>query len=108
MDQFLFIEWDKCIPEGFDAPTLNCIPLIVKVLINWSLILATIVALFLIIYSGIKFINSGGDPKSVDSAKKALTYALIGLIVVFLSFFIINFIAYFTEVNSIRSIKIGV
>ena len=82
--------------------------MVIKVIINWSIVLAGIVALFLIIYSGIKFINSGGDPKSIDAAKKALTYALIGLIVVLLSFFIINFIATFTGVDALRSIKLGV
>ncbi len=104
----LSIKWDKCIPEGVVAPTIACIPQIIKVVINWSLIFATIVALFLVIYSGIKFINSGGDPKSVDSAKKTLTFALVGLIVVFLSFFIINFIATFTGVEILTKIKLGV
>lgn len=111
MDQFLSVDWNTCLSDPTkiaQAPTLACIPQIIKVLINWSLILATIVALFLVIYTGIKFINSGGDPKSVDSAKKMLTFALIGLIVVFLSFFIINFIATFTRVDALRSIKLGV
>ena len=100
------IIWEKCLADG--APTLQCVPMVIKVIINWSIVLAGIVALFLIIYSGIKFINSGGDPKSIDAAKKALTYALIGLIVVLLSFFIINFIATFTGVDALRSIKLGV
>lgn len=103
-----FINWglDKCIVEG--APTLICIPQLIQVIINWAIVVAGIVALFLVIYAGIKFINSGGDPKSVDAAKKALTYALIGFIVVLLSFFIINFIATFTGVDSLRNIKLGV
>ena len=33
-----------------------------------------------IVISGIKFIMSEGDPKSVDAAKKSLTYSIIGLI----------------------------
>ena len=77
----LSINWSVCLSDKTNgAPTLSCIPQIIKVVINWSLIAATIVALFLVIYTGIKFINSGGDPKSIDSAKKMLTFALIGLI----------------------------
>ena len=109
--EFLSVDWSTCLSDptkAAQAPTLSCIPQIIKVVINWSLIAATIVALFLVIYTGIKFINSGGDPKSIDSAKKMLTFALIGLIVVFLSFFIINFIATFTGVDTLRSIKLGV
>jgi len=109
--EFLSVDWSTCLSDptkGAQAPTLSCIPQIIKVVINWSLIFAVIVALFLIIYSGIKLINSGGDPKSIDSAKKMLTFALIGLIVVFLSFLIINLIADFTKVDAIRNIKLGV
>lgn len=109
--EFLSVNWDACLSDptkAAQAPTLACIPQIIKVVINWSLIFAVIIALFLVIYSGIKLINSGGDPKSVDSARKMLTFALIGLIVVFLSFFIINLIADFTGVDAIRNIKLGV
>lgn len=101
-----YIKWNTCLVDG--APTLSCVPHVIQVIINWLIVLAGIIALFLVIYSGIKFINSGGDPKSVDSAKKALTYALLGFIVILLSFFIVNFIATFTGVESLRRIKLGV
>jgi hypothetical protein len=71
-------------------------------LINWALIFAGTVALILIIYSGIRFITSNGDPKSVDASKKVLTYAIVGLVLVFSSFFIINLIAYATGVDCIN------
>jgi len=51
------IIWEKCLADG--APTLQCVPMVIKVIINWSIVLAGIVALFLIIYSGIKFITKG-------------------------------------------------
>ncbi len=82
--------------------TLDCIFPILKNVVDWALIFSGIVAVFLIIFSGIKFITSGGNPKNVDSAKKTLTYAILGLLLILLSFFIINIISYATGVSCIK------
>lgn len=95
------MDWSKCLsPEG--VPTLTCIPYVFQNLINWAMILAGVVAVFLIIVSGYKFISSGGDAKQVEGARQTLTYAIIGLLIVFLSFFIINIIAGVTGVECIK------
>lgn len=95
-----FIEWKDCIQEikNIDGtinkvPTLNCIPSLFQNIISTLLLFVGIVALFLIIYSGIKFTTSGGDAKQAEGAQKTLTYAILGLVVVLFSFFIINVIA---------------
>lgn len=49
--------------------------------INILGILAGIVAVIMIVVSGLRFITSGGDAAKVSSAKNALAYALIGLAV---------------------------
>ncbi|MBI4097875.1 MAG: hypothetical protein HY426_02440 [Candidatus Levybacteria bacterium] len=72
--------------------TINCVPYIVGNVIFWLLLLAGIVALVLIIISGFKFVTSGGDPKQAEGARRTLTYAIIGLVVVLLSFAVISFI----------------
>ena|SRR3989304_9560174 len=89
------MDWSSCLTDKGIA-TLDCIPLLIQNLVYWAIRFAGVVALFLLIFAGIKFISSGGDPKSVDSAKKTATYALIGLILVFLSFFIIQLIGQIT------------
>lgn len=103
-------DWSKlaggdCLVSGI--PTLSCIPPLIVGIIYWLVTIVGIFALFLVIYSGIKFINSGGDPKSVDSAKKTLTYAIIGLLVVLFSFAIINIISYATGVSCINKFGFG-
>ena len=82
-----------------NAITIGCIPIIVGNVVYWLLILAGIAALILIIISGFKFVTSGGDPKQAEGARKTLTWAIIGLIVVLLSFGIITFIAEVTGVE---------
>ena len=83
--------------------TFNCIPIVFKNIVNAALVFAGVVAVFFIIFSGIKFITSGGDPKGVDAARKTLTFAIVGLVIILLSFFIINLIAYITRVDCIRN-----
>ncbi|HBB76424.1 MAG: hypothetical protein A2186_01830 [Candidatus Levybacteria bacterium RIFOXYA1_FULL_41_10] len=92
-------------PECFDdagVATLACIPSLLQNLIQFALVFAGIIALFLIIFSGIKFITSGGDPKQLESAKKTLTFAIGGLFLILLSFLIVSTIAQITGVDSIK------
>lgn len=99
------LDWSKCADAS--APgvaTLSCIPLLIQVVIYWLLVFAGIVALFMIIFAGFKFMNSGGDPKTVEGARKTLTYAIAGLVLVLLSFLIINIISQVTNVGCITAL----
>ena len=46
----------------------------------------------LIIYGGFKYISSGGDSGKVTEAKNTIIYAVIGLVVVALAQFIVQFV----------------
>lgn len=95
--------WEGCLAEN-GIPTLRCIPIIFQNLIQAALFLSGVVALFYIIYAGFQYINSGGDAKTVEGAQKTLTYAIIGLVIVLLSFFIVNFIAGLTGTDCIKQL----
>lgn len=91
--------FETCAPNG--VATLNCVPNIFPTILTLAIVLAFIAALILIIFSGIKFITSGGDEKQVEGARKTLTFAIIGLVVVLASFFIVQTIGRQTGVNCI-------
>ena len=55
-------------------------------------IIATIVALFFLIFGGIRWITSGGDKTQLETARNTILAAAIGLVLVFLSYFILNII----------------
>ena len=82
--------------------TLQCLPYVVKNVIDAALIFAGSVALIMVIYSGIKMITTRGDPKQVQGAKRTLTFAILGLIIILLSFTIIRIISYVTGVECIN------
>lgn len=100
------MDWTSCLsPEG--VATLSCIPIVFQNVVKWTFIFAAVVAVFFIIFSGLKFIRSGGQPKLVEDARNTLTYAIIGLIIVLLSFFIINVISDITNVPCIKQFGFG-
>lgn len=51
-----------------------------------------IAAVIMIIISGFKYVTAGGDSNNISSAKNTLIYAIVGLIIVALAQFIVNFV----------------
>lgn len=71
------------------------IGILVKV-IRWGItaliIISIVLALIFLILGGIQWITSGGDKARIDTARKRIIFTIAGLVLVFLSYFIINFI----------------
>lgn len=59
---------------------------------NVILYIVGIVAVIMLIVGGIRYVVSGGDSKKVTDAKNTVLYAIIGLVVCFLAFAIVNFV----------------
>lgn len=66
--------------------------------IQWTVGIAGAVCAIFIIYGGISYISSTGDPNKVKRAKDTLLYAIIGLVIVALAEIITAFVS-----NTIRS-----
>jgi hypothetical protein len=71
---------------GFGTSGINIIQIALTILF----VLAVIAALAFVIYAGIQWAVSGGDKQKIQSARNRLMYAIIGLIIIVLSFFIVN------------------
>lgn len=84
-----------------DVATLACIPGVLQNIINFLVLFAGVVCVFLIIIAGYKIVTSEGDPEKMSSARKTLFYAIGGFLLVILSFVILNIIATYTGVESI-------
>lgn len=74
-----------------EASTLQLNSLVTSVisLLSWAI---GVVAVFMIIVGGFKYITSGGDSAGVTAAKNTILYAIIGLVIVALSQLIVRFI----------------
>lgn len=85
-------------PNGttFCAPTINSILdiwLIVAAVIEIILRLAGVAAVIMILYGGIRYTTSMGNPEAVVSAKNTIIYALVGLLIAIAASLIITFMA---------------
>lgn len=71
---------------------------IVDLILGTGIALAGIIILFTFIFAGIKIIGGAGsnDPKAAAQGKQALTYAVIGFIVVFTTYWIIRIVEFIT------------
>jgi hypothetical protein len=65
---------------------------IVSTIVTVLLIAAVLIALFFLIWGGIRWITSGGDKGKVEEARKHIVAAIIGLIVAFLAYFILQIV----------------
>ena len=102
----MFADWDKivsgCLQEGDKkVATLSCIPAIFLNIVTALLMFVGTFALFLFIFAGFKYMNSGGDPKKLEGARHTLVYGILGLLTVLFSFLIIQVISTVTNVPCI-------
>ena len=85
--------------EGAEAAKCNECPEnlfgdegVFKQITNVVLYIVGVIAVIMLIIGGIKYVISGGDAKKVTDAKNTVLYAIIGLIIAFLAFAIVNFV----------------
>jgi len=82
-----------------DPAKLSDLNKVFENVVNVALAFAGIVLFVMLIIGGFRYITAGGDPKGIEGAKKTLTYAIAGIVLVAVSFLILNFIASFTGAN---------
>jgi len=78
--------------KGFECIFQNVLNIVVR--------LAGIAVLIFIIIGGFQYLTAGGDPKKSESAKNTITYAILGLVLLILAWFILKFIQTFTGIKN--------
>ena len=61
-----------------------------RTMVNYFLYFLGFLATVMIIYGGILYVTSAGNDENVGKAKKVLLYAIVGILVILLSFAIVN------------------
>jgi glucan phosphoethanolaminetransferase (alkaline phosphatase superfamily) len=65
---------------------------LIKIAINTLLYVLGMIAVLMIVVSGVRYITSSGDSSRIKSAKDTLLYAVVGLVVAIMSYAIVNFV----------------
>ncbi len=63
---------------------------IVLTIINFFLTFLGLLAVIMVIYGGFLYVSSAGNEENVNKAKKILLYAVIGIVVIIVSFALVN------------------
>ena len=72
---------------------------IVAGLIRLILVIAALVFFFILVIGGIRWIASGGDKAHTEAARSQITAALVGLVIVFAAWAIVQLINTFFGIN---------
>ena len=68
-------------------------------IVNVLLFLIGAISVIMLIYGGIRYTTSGGNSASVTAAKNTIMYAIIGLIIAFLAFAVVNWVLGAVDTN---------
>lgn len=78
----------------------------IRGLISLGLVIGGLAFLFMLIVGGIEWITAGGDKIRTESARRRITNALIGIVVLFSLFAILNFVGCFFGID-FKTINFG-
>ncbi len=101
-----FAQEDRDLNFFFRIPTNVTPQQLVSFVVNAAFVLAILIALVFLIYGGIRWILSGGDDDKVKTARGTIIAAIIGLVLVALSYVILNFVLVLITGNGITGLTI--
>lgn len=92
--------------ESVTVPNLagDSIGQIIGKITPWIYAAIGLVLLMYLIMGGFQFMTSGGDPKASEAAKKKITNAVIGFIIVFVSYWIVVVLSEVLDIWKITNI----
>ena len=73
-----------------------------NVAVSWGFIIGGLVFFFIFVMGAIRWITAGGDKAASESAHKTITNAIVGLIILFSIFAIINLIEVIFGINILK------
>lgn len=93
---------------GPDAAGLTQIATIFTRVINLAVGISFVALFVVLVYAGFRYLTSGGDAKSIESATQAVTWSLLGILFLVIAWLIIQLIAAFTGIEALKSFDIGI
>ncbi len=90
-----------------EVATFRGIECLLANVLNVAVTFVGLAAFVMIIYGAFLYLTSGGSSKGTEAGKQALTYAIIGIVVALMAFWILNLIATFTGVSGILNFSLS-
>jgi len=95
-------------PEGSDFAPLADLQFsqLISGFIGLILIIAAVIFFFMLVLGGIKWMTSGGDKAQTETARNQITSALVGLVIVFAAWAIVQLIGQFFKIENILDLNV--
>src|SRR3990167_236001 len=77
---------------------------IISSLVPYLFVIAGLLLLLYLIFGGFGLLTSRGDPKAVASAKERITFAVVGFVIVFASYWIVQIVGQILGIQAVQDI----
>jgi type IV secretory pathway VirB2 component (pilin) len=77
---------------GIEAAARGTLGQNITTIINYFLGILGLIAVAFLIYAGVMMVTAGGNEEQINKAKKIITYAVIGIVIILLSYSIVTFV----------------
>lgn len=86
-------------PPVFAQASIPDLEVVFSSVISVALTLTGIGTVIMLVVGGFQFLTAGGDKEATQRAGKIITFAITGLVLVLLSWLILNFLGYFLGID---------
>ena len=83
----------QCDPTKQNCQNISSVNQLIKTVINWLLTIAFAIAVLFLIIGGFQYITSAGNEEAAEKGKGTAVNALIGIVIIVLSYVIVNVVA---------------
>jgi len=80
-------------PSQIRGPAKGTLGQNITTVINYFLGLLGLIAVAMLIYAGVLMVTAGGNDEQVTKARKIIMYAVVGIVIILLSYTIVTFVA---------------
>lgn len=87
-------------PGTFPAAKFGTFANLVNLILPIALLTGAMLLLIMLFTGGFTWITAGSDPERIKKAQKTITFAIIGLVIVILSYVIVKLIAFMFRIQA--------
>jgi len=94
-------------PKGFTSGKMFLSSLITA-MVRISLVAGVLIFFFILIAGAIQWMTAGGDKAAVEAARGKIMNAVVGIVILFVVFVIVQFIGSFFGVEALQILRINI
>lgn len=85
--------------QNFPPACITNISALASFLLPLLYVGSAMLLLFILLYAGYLYLKSGSDPGNVTRAQSLITYSIVGIILIFLAYFLTRVVAYVFNID---------